>query len=86
MTTGSLFSPSIITFDPAPPIDGEPPISPPPNGDVLGKGNNGLGNGSDPAPPGIGNAGNDGGNVAVGSVAVTPGSPGGSASAPGQNN
>lgn len=83
LTTGSLGNLSLIT----PPSSINPPVVPPtpPGDDGNGKGNNGLGNGSDPAPPGIGNAGNDGGDVAVGSVAVTPGSPGGSGTAPGQN-
>lgn len=85
LTTGSLATPALITIPT--PTDVNPPVVPvpPPDGTVDGKGNNGLGNGSDPAPPGIGNAGNDGGNVPAGSVAVTTGSPGGSSTAPGQN-
>lgn len=42
------------------------------------KGNNGVGNGEDPPPPGGGNVGNDG-------PGTGPGNPGGSNSAPGQN-
>lgn len=41
-------------------------------------GNNGVGNGIEPPPPGIGNAGND-------AAGQTPGNPGGSTTAPGQN-
>jgi len=85
LTTSSIGDTTTIVVTPpdnvAPPIDDGPPT----DGDTAGKANNGLGNGSDPAPPGIGNAGNDGGDVAAGSVAVTPGAPGGSGSAPGQN-
>ena len=84
LTTGSLDGSATMT----PPDSINPPVvppTPPPDGGFDGKANNGLGNGSDPAPPGIGNAGNDGGDVAAGSVAVTPGSPGGSSTAPGQN-
>jgi hypothetical protein len=40
------------------------------------KGNNGVGNGEDPPPPGIGNSGNDG-------PGRTPGNPGGSETSPG---
>lgn len=43
------------------------------------KGNNGVGNGEDPPPPGIGNSGNDG-------PGTGPGNSGGSDTAPGKNN
>jgi hypothetical protein len=42
------------------------------------KGNNGVGNGIDPPPPGIGNSGNDGDGK-------TPGNPGGNDTSPGKN-
>ena len=41
------------------------------------EGNNGVGNGVDPCPPGIGNCGND-------ALGQTPGDPGGNVTAPGQ--
>ena len=87
LTTGSLGNFTLLSPPTSidPPVINPPPVVNPPPGPLGGKRNNGLGNGSDPAPPGIGNAGNDGGDVAVGSVAVSPGAPGGSATAPGQN-
>lgn len=45
---------------------------------IRPKGNNGVGNGVDPAPPGIGNSGNDG-------PGTGPGNSGGSSTAPGRN-
>jgi hypothetical protein len=62
---------------PPPPDNGPPPPDGDDGGDTA-KGNNGVGNGVDPPPPGIGNAGND----AEGRV---PGSPGGSSTAPGRS-
>ncbi len=47
--------------------------------DKSPKGNNGVGNGEDPPPPGIGNSGNDG-------PGTGPGNSGGSDTAPGKNN
>lgn len=47
-----------------------------PGGGKKDKGNNGVGNGEDPPPPGIGNSGNDG-------PGTGPGNPGGHDTAPG---
>ena len=47
-------------------------------GDKPPKGNNGVGNGEDPPPPGVGNSGNDG-------PGTGPGNPGGHDTAPGKN-
>jgi hypothetical protein len=71
-----------------PPTDDTPPVAPPTDDDGIdiAKGNNGVGNGFDPPPPGIGNAGNDGGNSEGDAPTGTgPGAPGGSSTAPGRN-
>jgi len=71
LTTGSLVNP----VQPDNPASVDTPL--PGNEPEDGNANNGVGNGVDPAPPGIGNAGND-------ALGQTPGDPGGSDSAPGK--
>ena len=65
------------------PVPGTPPGVPgTPPGGAPGqnvRGNNGVGNGVDPAPPGIGNSGND-------AAGQSPGNPGGSSTSPGGGN